>query len=214
MKLLFDTVLILFTCVWLSGVAVGAYRDFRNGGRLKWLLVIPALLALIGSGGFFAHALSGAGILTLPTSYQWPAGYVSNVVTTADGKYVVPIVPAGRVQIYNPDWSFLNGWNVDALGGDFKVAVDGNGNIEVFTHRGAHHYTFDQAGDLISSATLSEPYDSIPVTGQTLVVPTAFLLWPFSHPFISLAVGMLGLIALSLMKKIVSRANGLQSTSS
>jgi hypothetical protein len=206
MKLLFDLLLILFAGFWLFMAARGASRDLKSGGSLRWLLAVPALVGLLGFGGFFAQAMSAEGILKLPKSYQWPAGYVSNVITTADGKHVVPLVPAGRVQVYNSDWHFLRGWNVDALGGDFKVSVDPSGAVDVFTARGEHHYTFDQNGDLISSAALPESYYSVPNTGHPIVVPTPFLLWPFSSPFISVAVGTLGFLGLALVKKLARKS--------
>lgn len=206
MKLLFDLLLILFAVFWLFMAARGASRDLRSSGNLKWLLAAPALVGLLGFGGFFAQAMSAEGILKLPKSYEWPAGYVSNVITTAEGKYVVPIVPAGRVQVYDPNWHFLRGWNVNALGGDFKVAVNSSGAVEVFTARGEHRYSFNQNGDLISSAPLSESYYSLPDTGQSKVVSTPFLLWPFSSSFISVAVGTLGFLGFALVKKLARRS--------
>jgi hypothetical protein len=206
MKLLFDLLLILFAAFWLFMAARGTSRDLRGSGSLKWLLAAPALVGLLGFGGFFAQAMSAEGILKLPKSYEWPAGYVSNVIRTANGRYVIAIVPAGRVQVYDSDWHFLRGWNVNALGGNFKVAVDSGGAVDVFTARGEHQYTFDQNGDLISSAVLSESYYSLPNTDHPVVVPTPFLLWPFSSPFISVAVGTFGFLGLALVKKLARKS--------
>lgn len=205
MKLFFDLLLILFAGFWLFMAARGVRDDLKRGGGLKWLLAISGLIGLLGFGGFFAQAFSAEGIIKLPKAYEWPAGYVSNVITTAEGKHVVPVVPAGRVQLYNSDWHFVRGWNVDALAGDFKVAANSSGIIEVFTARGEHHYIFNENGDLISSTQLSGSYNSLPDTGQSVVVHTPLLLWPFSNPFISVGVGTLGLLGLAQVKRLKSK---------
>jgi hypothetical protein len=206
MKLIFDLLLILFAGFWLFMSVRGASREVKSGGRLKPLLALPAVAGLVGFGGFFAQMMSAEGIIKLPKSYEWPAGYVSNVITTADGTYVVPIVPSGRVQLYDLNWHFLRGWNVNALGGDFKVESKSPDAIEVFTARGQSHYTFNENGDLVSSGKLSESYYSLPNAGRSLVVSTALLLWPFSSPFISVVVGTLGFLGIAMMKKLAARS--------
>jgi hypothetical protein len=201
MKLLFDAILILFTAFFLILTARGAGRELKGYGRSKCIFLVPILVGLFGFAGFFVQMLSGEGIVKLPMSYEWPAGYVTNVVATADNRYVVPIVPSGRVQLYDSNWHFLRGWNVDALGGDFKVAANSPGTVEVFTARGQHHYTFAENGELISSSPLTESYYSLPNSGRSEVVSTPLLLWPLSNPFISVAVGTLGFLLLRLVKK-------------
>ena len=136
------------------------------------------LLVLVGDGGFFAAALSATGIIKLPSSYEWPAGYVRGVVTTADGKYR----------------------------GNFKVQCSANGVIEVFTARGEHHYSFAQDGHLIGSESLPEPFSSLPDEGQSVVVPTSPLLWIFSSPFLSWGVAVVGFVGLAVLKKMGHRS--------
>jgi hypothetical protein len=201
MKSPFNVFLVLFAGVWLFLAARGISRDFKRLGRSKWLVAVTGLLCLIGFGGFFVEMLSGAGIFTLPKSFEWPAGYASGVKTTSGGEYVVPLVPEGRVQIYDSNWHFVRGWNVDAMGGDFKVAPTPHRTVEVYTARGQHHYSFTETGDLLTSANLSESFWSLPNDGQTVVVPTSLFLWVFSGPAISWGVGVLGFIGLALVKK-------------
>ena len=163
------------------------------------------LLVLVGAGGFFAAALSATGIIKLPSSYEWPAGYVRGVVTTADGKYIVPLMPSGRLQIYDSQWHFIRGWNVGTGGGNFKVQCSANGVIEVFTARGEHHYSFAQDGHLIGSESLPEPFSLLPDEGQSVVVPTSPLLWIFSSPFLSWGVAVVGFVGLAVLKKMGHR---------
>jgi hypothetical protein len=199
----FGLLVALFVGFWLFLAARGMTRGFREeADRFKLIVWVMYLLILIGAGGFFAAALSAVGILNLPTSLEWPAGYVRGVVTAEDGKYVVPLIPSGRVQLYDAQWHFIRGWNVDAEGGDFKVQCSPDGKIEVFTARGEHHYSFTEDGDLIASTTsLPEDFSASP-QGQAVVVPTSPLLWVFSSPFLSWGVALIGFAGIVVLKKI------------
>src|ERR1700674_3351808 len=158
---------VLFAGVWLTLTAIGIRLSFKSAGRAKWLVALSGVLIFIGSSGFFAEMMSGEGFVRLAKSYEWPAGYVSGVKTTGDGIYVVPLVAEGRIQLYDSRWHFLRGWNVDARGGDFKVNTLPDAQIEVLTARGEHQYTFNENGDLLSTASLSESFYSLPKDGQT-----------------------------------------------
>jgi hypothetical protein len=205
----FGLFLALFAGFWLFLAVRGMAREFKRAdrsNRSKWIVTVMYVLVLIGASGFFAAGLSAVGVLKLPTSREWPAGYVSGVVTAVDGKYIVPLVPSGRVQLYDSQWRFIRGWNVDALGGDFKVQCSQDGVIEVFTARGAHHYSFAEDGHLIASTTiLPEVFSAIP-KGQSVVVPTSPLLWVFSSPFLSWGLMVIGFAGMAILKKIGRRA--------
>lgn len=203
----FGLFIALFALFWLFWAARWMAKELKTSERAKWIKGTMYLLILIGAGGFFAAALSATGIIKLPASYEWPAGYVRGVVTTVDGRHIVPLVPPGRVQIYDSQWHFIRGWNVDASGGDFRVRCSSDGGIEVFTARGQRHYSFSQDGQLISSGRFSEPFSLLVVESQSVVVPTPSLLWIFSSPFLSWAVAVVGFVGLAVMKKMERRAS-------
>jgi hypothetical protein len=204
MSSLFNRCIALFAGFWLFLAFRGMAREFKRPGPLKWIVGVMYFVILIGAGGFFAAALSATGVLRLPTYREWPAGYVRGVATAADGKYIVPLVPSGRVQIYDAQWHFIRGWNVDAGGGDFKVECSPDGLIEVFTARGERHYSFTEDGHLVASARiLPETFASLP-TGGSVVVPTQALLWIFSSPFLSWALAVVGFVGLAILKKLSS----------
>jgi hypothetical protein len=205
MRSLFNWLIVLFAGFWFFLAARGMARDFKRADRLRWTVAVMYFLILIGAGGFFAAALSAMGVLKLPTYREWPAGYVRGVVTAADGKYIVPLVPSGRVQLYDTQWHFIRGWNVDAGGGAFKVECSQDGLIEVVTARGNRHYSFTEEGHLVAlTRILPETFASLP-TGEPVVVPTQALLWIFSSPFLSWAVAVIGFVGLAILKKIGSR---------
>ncbi|HSY31439.1 MAG TPA: hypothetical protein VLA42_05580 [Verrucomicrobiae bacterium] len=205
MRLLFDLLLVLFAGFWLFQVSRGIRRSLKRGEKTNWVVAAMGLLVLTGFGGFFAAALAAEGILKLPNSFEWPAGYVEGVKTLPDGKSVVPLEPSGRLQIYDPNWRFLRGWHVDAHAGRFRVECPSSGLIEVYTGRGNHHYTYKENGQMVSSMTYSEGFSWPPEEGSYIVVPTTPIGWVFSSPFISWSAGVLGFIGLALVKKFTNR---------
>jgi hypothetical protein len=102
MKSTFDVFLVLFAGVCLTLAAVGIGRMLNRGRRTYWLVAGMGLLVFIGGAGFFAEMISGEGVIKLPKSYEWTTGYVKGVAATSEGKYIVPLVPEGGVQVNNP----------------------------------------------------------------------------------------------------------------
>lgn len=203
---LFGVCLAIFAAVWLGLAARGMARVFKTGGSLKWIIALMGLLVIVGGAGFFASGLSAVGFIKFPRSFQWPAGYVIGVVRAPDGKYIVPLVPSGRVQIYDSQWHFLRGWHVDAFGGDFGVASTGKGIIDVITARQQRHYTFTEDGDLISDRPASEldaDRHSLQAEGSGFVVPTSPLLWIFSSPFICWGAVVVGGVGIYITRKLL-----------
>jgi hypothetical protein len=196
---LFGFFILAFAGFWLYLFSRDFKLEFRAADPAAWAAVLLYVLFVIGVGGVVASALSALGPLRLPTSYEWPAGYVRRVVTSTDGKYIVPLWPLGRIQVYDSKWHFICGWNVDAWGGPFIVQSSPDGVVEVFTLRGDRHYTFTEEGHLISSGRFS--LSSLPPqTGQSAVVPTPLLLWIFSSPILSGAVALISFAGLDAMK--------------
>lgn len=202
MRSAFGWIIALFAAFWMFRAITGIVRDLTGPAPLKWVIGAMGLLVVLGSGGFFASALSALGMLKLPDSFEWRAGYVRGVVQTADGKYVVPLILAGRVQMYDSNWRFLRGWNVDAAGGDFKVDGSQPRIVEVLTARGRHHYSFTDDGRLISATNYSEDFYTLGGTEQSVIVPTSPLLWVFSSPFLCMGLAIIGFVGLSIVKNL------------
>jgi hypothetical protein len=203
---LFNLVAVLFTVGWLAAALAAVIPAFTRSPKHRWLAVIAGLFLVVGFGGFFGEMLSAEGAIKLPRSYEWPAGYVSGVMTTDDRKYIVPLEAMGRVQLYDSHWHFLCGWNVTASGGSFRVFPGPGHTVEVLTSRGSHHYSFSENGDLLSSTSYDRAFASLQEEGQRLVVPTPLLLWVFSGPFISWCVGVLGMLGLMAHEKLSAKA--------
>jgi fatty acid desaturase len=92
-----DLFLVLFAGFWLFQVSRGIRSSLKRGEKTNWVVAAMGLLVLTGFGGFFTAALAAEGILKLPNSFEWPAGYVEGAKTLPDGKNVVPLEPSGRV---------------------------------------------------------------------------------------------------------------------
>ena len=202
---IFGLVLGLFGGVWLYFALRSVTREFMTGHRSNWFVGSMGFLVLVGAIGFFGAGMSAVGFLKFPNSFEWPAGNVCGVKTTADGKHVVPLVPSGRVQIYDANWRFLRGWHVGAHGGDFKVDCPAPGRIDVYTGRGLHHYSYTESGELIAATTYPEGLGPLQCSGCCEVVPTSPLGWVFTSPFLSWGAIVAGIAGLSIFRKLKSR---------
>lgn len=201
MRNYFGFSIVAFVGVWLYLASRDLTWEFRGSDPTTWISVLLCFLVVVGIGGVLASALSAMGPLQLPANYEWPAGYVRRVVATPDGKYIVPLWPSGRIQMYDSQWRFICGWNVDAWGGHFIIQCSPNGVVEVFTLRGDRHYSFTQDGHLISSESYS--LSSLPPQkGESVVVPTPILLWIFSSPILSGGMALAGFMGLSALNRI------------
>jgi hypothetical protein len=198
----FGILIAVFSAFWLFD-AIGGVLQLNFADPRAWLVLLMCSLVVVGLGGLLGFLLSALGPLCLPPSYEWPAGFVRGVVTADNGKHIVPLVPSGRVQIYDPQWHFICGWNVDAWGGNFEVHCPSDGMVEVRTARGDRCYSFTEEGRLISSKPDPEPVSHFwPSNGRSVWVPTAPLRWIFSSPLLCGAVATAGFAGLVSLGKV------------
>jgi hypothetical protein len=190
----------------LGGLIVGAavLSLFQRSRESSWRLLlqrVSALLVVYGGLAFFGQALAATGVLFfLGPSFEWPVGYAWGVVSDSAGRSIVPLTPSGRIQVYYPEDHFVCGWFVPAGGGNFKLHVTDEDQIEVFTGRGSRRFLFATDGTLLAQDTYPPgSYADLPSSPTTArVFTTSILLWPFSHPFIAWAVAVLGAIGFGL----------------
>ncbi len=188
---------------------VRAAPESRGRRRLRWLSIA---LVLYGGVAFFGQALAALGGLSfLSASTEWPVGWAEGVVTDTEGRSIVPHPSSGRVQVYDADGRFLRGWFVPASGGDFKVDVTGQNQVEVFTARGRERLLYTIDGDLLHRGTYApRSYGDVGPGAPTVrQFRTPWFLRPFAHPGIAwgvAVVGVLGLASVHLRKPRPSTA--------
>ena len=185
---------------WVVFAAAFPFSSKRRTKQKRLLSFVASALLLVGGIGFFGSALSAVGGLNwLPNSFEWPVTHATGVVSTRNGLHVVPHIPSGRVQVYDPDWTFISGWHVDALGGTFKIVAAEDNRIELVTARGNWHYVFSGTGKLLSKHKYTPvTYSSFPDTGTSCFVPTPPWLCVFYHPYVSLGVAAIGMGTLTV----------------
>jgi hypothetical protein len=199
MQYLFLAILVLM----MGAFVLGGVGIFIEGLReLKsWrgpVTIVAAILFLVGTAGFFGSALSAMGGLDWLGSFEWPIGYTSDVVRLADGRYVVPHTPTGRVQVYDPNLRFQRGWRINASGGTFSLRTTAEGNIEIYTAHGSRRLLYEPSGRLVTdSKYVRDPMGrelDPPAEAIGVMIPTRWWLWPLTGPFYAwfcLVVGML-----------------------
>jgi hypothetical protein len=195
----------------LMSAVIGAFGILFGGlivwgafwipGWRRWPMLLGGPLIAIGVVAFVAQGFSALGGFNwLPETFEWPAGSVDDVITTANGLHVVPTNAAGRVQVYDADWNFIRGWHIGpgASGAFVLRPLDGD-RFEIFTARGDHHYVFNTGGELISEGTYpGADYDKVSGAGRSAVVPTPWWLWVFTSPLIAWLVGTAGFAMVGL----------------
>jgi hypothetical protein len=200
--------------ILISGVALIIFAAIsavfsKEGGLWIWFLkFIGSIILAIGAIGFFGMGLSNFGVLNwLPYSFEWPVGFADGVIKTGNGLYVVPHHYSGRVQLYDSEWKFIQGWHVYGGRGTFKLVSSGDNRFEVITSEGRHmRYVFDTDGNRISETSyLPARMDSFPNQGTLYEVPTSPWLYIFSNPIYCWIVFGIGIVFLGIVDTIEKR---------
>jgi hypothetical protein len=167
-----------------------------------WFTAAGSMLVAVGLIGFFAgHVAAVGGLNWLPASFEWPVGNVDGVVRTSDGLNIVPHQYASRIQVYDDEWRFRRGWQLDSGGGLLKLFVTDPFHVHAVTARGEWHYVFDLEGRVVSKQSYAPAsFDSFPDLGRAANVPTSPWGWVFSRPFYALFVGFVGMATLGLVQ--------------
>jgi hypothetical protein len=200
--------LIIFTSIECLALAVFLFGAFWIGvtrlrdtkGWRQWLALPSIFLIAIGAIGFFGCSIFYTGGLNwLPSTFEWPAGFVDGVLTTSSHDHIVLIKPVGRVQVYDPAWHFLRGWPISA---GLKLRLLQDGTVEVLT-KGQKGFVFDLNGKLLSQKTYPvrdflDLENSLPA-GESTFVPTSWWLYIFSSPFLSWLVMLSGFVPVMLL---------------
>jgi hypothetical protein len=180
----------------------------KERGSLRVIMALGAMFLGIGAVGFFGSALASlGGLKRLGADFEWPIGFASGVITTKDSIHIVPHTPSGRIQLYDLNWKFLRGWQVDASGGTFKLVGAASNQVEVVTARGRWHYEFDLNGHVLSKSTYAPAsYSDFPESQEAHWLPLAPWLWVFSHPFLSWTSFIIGIVLVGTHDRLKKKA--------
>jgi hypothetical protein len=193
---------VVFGVLIVTLILVSAGRELLRRWPLhriqRGLFAVSAFLGLYGLVAFFAQMLAAmGGLWFIGPSVEWPVGEADQVAHTSDGHMLVPVIPSGRVQVYDDNGRFVRGWFVHASGGDFKVAPTSDGGVAVFTARGNRRILYTPSGALLEEATYSEAYERVKAaSGDTGRFRYAWPLWPLSHPFAAWGTGVVGMLGI------------------
>jgi hypothetical protein len=199
---------LLILVVWLFFAGKTLLSARKETGVNRLVSIVAPIFLTIGALGFLGAGLFACGGgKWLPNSFEWPVGAADGVATTGDHYFIVPHTPVGRVQVYDCNWKFVRGWQVDANGGYFNLFVSDTNHVHVITARGRWHYAFDLAGKLLSK----EQYplaakNSFPVETASYNVPTAPWLWVFTSPVYCWLAAMIGMVMLVFKDRIHRKA--------
>ena len=191
----------------VGGSAWSAIISMKCEGSRNTCLVVSLGYALVTFGGigFFGLAFSSfGGLRWLPTTFEWPVGFVRGSLTMHDGTHVVPVELAGnRIQIYSPEWRFVRAWYVPhGGGGRIHLQLKETNVIEIITRSDSMRYLYDINGSLLSEKSyIPKKFVDFPGSKESDTVPTPWWLWMLTSPLNSWLVFAGGMIVLILTSK-------------
>ena len=137
----------------MKGKSAASPRD-SHLSVVRILLFLARLLFAAGFLGFLFGAPCAMGLLNrLPNRVLLPLGELETVAIDTKGQIYCGAQFYNRIQVYDPTGKFLRGWFIKAGGGAFRLIIDDQNRLEVFTARGNRHYQFTEFGELVSSGT-------------------------------------------------------------
>lgn len=98
---------------------------------------------------------------------------------------------------------FLRGWQVPAEGGNFTVVEGSPNRLDVYTARSKNFVTYSEDGTLIDAQHYEQEFAELP-QGSSQWVPTPWYLLPFSSPFGSWALAVIGAGGMELLRRFAS----------
>ena len=124
-------------------------------------LTLSVLLCLImfGTGmfsGLVAMDLSEPARKSLfPNNTRFPLGNLGGIAVDSDYSVYLAVQGYSRIQKYNNEGEFLNGWFVKTGGGVFDMWIENNNTIHVVTARPNNHDVFNSNGILLERTKIA-----------------------------------------------------------
>lgn len=193
----------LVALIFVLGAVESVRRKSRSRGGFRARDIGFAVLMSYGGIAFFSQILATVGGLWfIGPSFEWPVGVPDAVTLDSQGRRIAALTTCGRIQVYSEDGRFLRGWFVESSGGPFSTTVKEGDHIEVLTVRGRKRLLYSPTGELLERGIYHGEYSASQVPAPTTTdFHTPVLLWPFSHPFIAIAVAAVGIAGLGVTRR-------------
>jgi len=211
MQLIAITLVAIIGIIVVAGAVRAAFAYKKHPKKTRWVIVFGYALVALGGTGFFGLAFSSVGGLRcLPTTFEWPVGFVHGPLTMPDGTHVIPVALAGnRIQIYGPDWQFVRAWYVPAGGGGrVSLQIAQTNRIEVIARIHTMRYLYNLDGSLISAQTYApKTFHDFPGSNESIRVPTPWWFWMLTSPMHSWLVFAFGLVLVFLNSRKIKNGS-------
>ncbi len=195
-------ILILVAVICLIVLVTQGLRHIFESKSSLWRTVLNKLggaFLIIGGIGLLGSGLSSVGGMNwLPNSFEWPLSGTHSALRFSSGEYAVSHTAVDRIQIYNEKMQFINGWQIDAQGGEFYLLPSQQASLYAFTVKGSKKFEYDLLGNLISSSTYEDPLTVGNDSREEIQFKVNPLLWPFSGPFAGWTICLVGALFLAV----------------
>lgn len=144
-------ILFMIGCLFIANVS--------NTPKKIGLGLIGHIMALFGILCFLGGNLLCLWGDILPETMIFPMGYADGVVKNEGGLLFVALQSYNRIQIYDASGKFIKSKYIDASGGIFKIELDEDGCVNVYTSRKNKHYKLDEKGNIVLNEDYTGQYE-------------------------------------------------------
>lgn len=207
--------LVLLAVWWRDALRIG-----RDGH------VWCAILLALGSLGFFGPFLLAA-TGDLLNHVELPAFFDTKAIAGPDSTTITASMPLARIQRYDRDGHFLNGWFANNGGGQFALGLTREGAIALASRRTKEVEFFNPDGSVAAPPRPftggGEPMQGLLWPGTLSLKGVVFaqpvqvagppphlltvVLFPFWHPLLAWVLGGMGMICVWRSRKLASSSD-------
>jgi hypothetical protein len=176
-----------------SSLILGAMATASAAWRKpeRWFTALGSFFMVMGLAGFFGCMFSNFGGLDWAGSFEWPVGFVRDVVQLPTGEKFVANDAAGRVQLYDSAGRFIRGWRPDVVNENFDLRAVDASRVELRTTKTHRRFVYASDGHLLETGTYPRD-EQWHAQGEWQWFPTRPWLVPFSSPPMAFATFFAG----------------------
>ena len=171
---------------------------------LKELTTLPSTLLMLY--GAVAVVSPVSAVYLVPESWAWPLPAETRVQVLPDGRRVADTESAGRLQVYDADGNYLNGWFIPSHGGHYQVLgpdlTVGENTILVYAVRADKGLIlYDPEGRVLREQGAPNGFKARPQGHfETMSFQTPWYLWPLARPIHGWVTMMAGFFSMGAIQ--------------
>ena len=148
---------IAFLLLFLYGFAIKTKRQ-RVWKIAKNIIILPwCFWASVFIFGFLSWFFSNTvGLSMVSSKARFPLSNIRQIAVDSRGHIYCLSRTYNRIQVFDREGHFINGWFVDSGGKYYRLLIDENDNLQVATKRNATISFFNISGEQVNQSVISD----------------------------------------------------------